>query len=158
LEWLGFPSPGNHDDRTLLVLCGNTLTESEPTDDASAATTASQDESEATPPTPEPVPSDTLTVSALAPSTPAESAADVPVAVMDEPTSALTPSDTSSDIPSYRPMVAESTPNTPETTSELQQPEMEQLSGSSVVLNGKGSKVQLKAPKGKKHNKRNKRH
>ena len=82
----------------------------------------------------------------------------MPVAVMDEPTSALTPSDTSSDIPSYRPMVAESTPNTPETTSELQQPEMEQLSGSSVVLNGKGSKVQLKAPKGKKHNKRNKRH
>lgn len=162
LEWLGFPSPGNHDDRTLLVLCGNTLTESEPTDDASAATTASQEESEATPPTPEPVPSDTLTVSALAPSAPAESAADVPVAVMDEPTSALTPSDTSFDNPSYRPMVAESDPestsNTPETTSELQQPEMEQLSGSSVVLNDKGSKVQLKAPKGKKHNKRNKRH
>ena len=158
LEWLGFPSPGNHDDRTLLVLCGNTLTESEPTDDASAATTASQDESEATPPTPEPVPSDTLTVSALAPSTPAESAADVPVAVMDEPTSALTPSDTSSDIPSYRPMVAESTPNTPETTSEWQQSEMEQWSDSSVVLNGKGSEAQLKAPKDKKHNKRNKRH
>ena len=160
LEWLGFPSPGNHDDRTLLVLCGNTLTESEPTDDASAATTASQDENEA--PTPEPVPSDEPTVSALAPSTPAESAADVPVAAKDEPTAALTPSDTSSDIPSYRPMGAESdpesTPNTPETTSELQQPEMEQLSGSSVVLNGKGSKVQLKAPKGKKHNKRNKRH
>ena len=158
LEWLGFPSPGNHDDRTLLVLCGNTLTESEPTDDASAATTASQDESEATPPTPEPVPSAEPTVSALVPSAPAESAADVPVAVMDEPTAALTPSD----IPSYRPMGAESdpesTPNTPETTSELQQPEMEQLSGSSVVLNGKGSKVQLKAPKGKKHNKRNKRH
>ena len=124
LEWLGFPSPGNHDDRTLLVLCGNTLTESEPT--------------------------------------PAESAADVPVAVMDEPTSALTPSDTSSDIPSYRPMGAESdpesTPNTPETTSELQQPEMEQLSGSSVVLNGKGSEAQLETLKGKKHNKRNKRH
>lgn len=162
LEWLGFPSPGNHDDRTLLVLCGNTLTESEPTDDASAATTASQDESEATPPTPEPVPSAEPTVSALVPSAPAESAADVPVAVMDEPTAALTPSDTPSDIPSYRPMGAESdpesTPNTPETTSELQQPEMEQLSGSSVVLNGKGSKVQLKAPKGKKHNKRNKRH
>ena len=158
LEWLGFPSPGNHDDRTLLVLCGNTLTESEPTDDASAATTASQDESEATPPTPEPVPSAEPTVSALAPSTPTESAADVPVAVMDEPTSALTPSD----IPSYRPMGAESdpesTPNTPETPSELQQPEMEQWSDSSVVLNGKGSKVQLKAPKGKKHNKRNKRH
>lgn len=162
LEWLGFPSPGNHDDRTLLVLCGNPLTESEPTDDASAATTASQDESEATPPTPELTTSAEPTVSALTPSTPAESAADVPVAVMDEPTSALTPSDTSSDIPSYRPMGAESdpesTPNTPETTSELQQPEMEQLSGSSVVLNGKGSKVQLKAPKGKKHNKRNKRH
>ena len=162
LEWLGFPSPGNHDDRTLLVVCGNTLTESEPTDDASAATTASQDESEATPPTPEPVPSDTLTVSALAPSAPTESAADVPVAVMDEPTSALTPSDTSFDILSYRPMGAESdpesTPNTPETTSELQQPEMEQLSGSSVVLNGKGSEAQLKASKGKKHNKRNKRH
>lgn len=162
LEWLGFPSPGNHDDRTLLVLCGNTLTESEPTDDASAATTASQDESEATPPTPEPVPSAEPTVSALVPSAPAESAADVPVAVMDEPTAALTPSDTPSDIPSYRPMGAESdpesTPNTPETTSELQQPEMEQLSGSSVVLNGKGSEAQLKAPKGKKHNKRNKRH
>ena len=162
LEWLGFPSPGNHDDRTLLVLCGNTLTESEPTDDASAATTASQDESEATPPTPEPVPSAEPTVSALVPSAPAESAADVPVAVMDEPTAALTPSDTPSDIPSYRPMGAESdpesTPNTPETTSELQQPEMEQWSDSSVVLNGKGSKVQLKAPKGKKHNKRNKRH
>lgn len=162
LEWLGFPSPGNHDDRTLLVLCGNTPTESEPTDDASAATTASQDESEATPPTPEPVPSADPTVSALAPSTSAESAADVPVAAKDDPTSALTPSDTSSDIPSYRPMGAESDPestlNTPETTSELQQPEVEQLSGSSVVLNGKGSKVQLKAPKGKKHNKRNKRH
>lgn len=162
LEWLGFPSPGNHDDRTLLVLCGNTPTASEPADDASAATTASPDESEATPPTPEPVPSDTLTVSALAPSAPTESAADVPVAVMDEPTSELNPSDTSSDILSYLPMVAESdpepTPNTPETTSELQQTEMEQWSDSSVVLNGKGSEAQLKAPKGKKHNKRNKRH
>ena len=82
---------------------------------------------------------------------------------MDEPTvSALTPSDTSSDIPSYRPMGAESdpesTPNIPETTSELQQPEMEQLSDSSVILNGKGSEAQLEALKGKKHNKRNKRH
>lgn len=162
LEWLGFPSPGNHDDRTLLVLCGNTLTESEPADDASAATTASQDESEATPPTPELTTSAEPTVSALAPSTPAESAADVPVAAKDEPTSALAPSDTSSDIPSYLPMVAESdpesTPNTPETTSELQQPEMEQWSDSIVVLNGEGSEAQLKAPKGKKHNKRNKRH
>lgn len=162
LEWLGFPSPGNHDDRTLLVLCGNTLTESEPTDDASAATTASQDESEATPPTPEPVPSAEPTVSALVPSAPAESAADVPVAAKDELTSELNPSDTSSDILSYLPMGAESdpesTPNTPETTSELQQPEMEQLAGSSVVLNGKGSEAQQKAPKGKKHNKRNKRH
>lgn len=185
LEWLGFPSPGNHDDRTLLVLCGNTPTESEPADDASAATTASPDEGESTTPelttSAEPtvsalVPStpvessadvpvvakDEPTVSALAPSTPAESAADVPVTAKDEPTSVLTPSDTSSDIPSYLPMVAESnpesTPNTPETTSELQQPEMEQWSDSSVVLNGKGSKVQLKAPKGKKHNKRNKRH
>ena len=35
---------------------------------------------------------------------------------------------------------------------------MEQWSDSSVVLNGKGSEAQLKAPKGKKHNKRNKRH
>ena len=52
----------------------------------------------------------------------------------------------------------EPTPNTPETTSELQQSEMEQWSDSSVVLNGKGSEAQLKAPKGKKHNKRNKRH
>ena len=81
---------------------------------------------------------------------------------MDVPHLELTPSDTSSDIPSYLPMGAESdpesTPNTPETTSELQQPEMEQLSGSSVVLNGKGSKAQLKASKGKKHNKCNKRH
>lgn len=162
LEWLGFPSPGNHDDRTLLVLCGNALTESEPTDDASAATTASQDESEATPPTLEPVPSDTLTVSALALSTPAESAADVPVAAKDELTSELNPSDTSSNTSSCLTMVAESdpesTPNTPETTSELQQSEMEQWTDSSVVLNGKGSEAQLKAPKGKKHNKRNKRH
>lgn len=162
LEWLGFPSPGNHDDRTLLVLCGNTPTASEPADDASAATTASPDEGESTSPTPELTPSAEPTVSALALSTPAESSADVPVAAKDDPTSALTPSDTSSDIPSYRPMGAESDPestlNTPETTSELQQPEVEQLSGSSVVLNGKGSKVQLKAPKGKKHNKRNKRH
>ena len=52
----------------------------------------------------------------------------------------------------------ESTPNTPETTSELQQSEMEQWSDSSVVLNGKGSEAQLKVSKGKKHNKRNKRH
>ena len=162
LEWLGFPSPGNHDDRTLLVLCGNTPTESEPADDASAATTALQDEGESTSPTPELTTSAELIVSALAPSAPAESAADVPVAVMDVPHLELTPSDTSSDIPSYLPMGAESdpesTPNTPETTSELQQPEMEQLSGSSVVLNGKGSKAQLKASKGKKHNKCNKRH
>ena len=162
LEWLGFPSPGNHDDRTLLVLCGNTPTANEPADDASAATTASPDEGESTSPTPELTTSAEPTVSALAPSAPAESAADVPVAVMDEPTSALTPSDTSSDTSSCLPMVAESdpesTPSTPETTSELQQSEMELLSGSSVVLNGKGSKVQLKAPKGKKHNKRNKRH
>lgn len=187
LEWLGFPSPGNHDDRTLLVLCGNTLTESEPADDASAATTASPDEGESTSPTPELTTSAEPTVSALAPSTPAESAADVPVAAKDEPTvsalvpsapaesaadapvaakdeltSELNPSDTSSDILSYLPMGAESdpesTPNTPETTSELQQPEMEQLAGSSVVLNGKGSEAQQKAPKGKNHNKRNKRH
>lgn len=162
LEWLGFPSPGNHDDRTLLVLCGNTLTESEPADDASAATTASQDESEATPPTPEPVLSAEPTVSALAPSTPAESAADVPVAVMDEPTSALTPFDTSSDILSYRPMGAESdpesTPNTPETTSEPQLPEAQQPSGSPVVPDGKETEAEQEAPKGKNHNKRNKRH
>ena len=183
LEWLGFPSPGNHDDRTLLVVCGNTLTESEPTDHASAATTASQDESEATPLTPEPVPSaeptvsalapsapaestadvpvaakDEPTVSALAPSIPAESAADVPVVAKDEPTSALTPSDTSSCLPMVAESDPESTPNTPETTSELQQSEMEQWSDSSVVLNGKGSEAQLKALKGKKHNKRNKRH
>lgn len=185
LEWLGFPSPGNHDDRTLLVLCGNTPTESEPADDASAATTASPDEGESTTPelttSAEPtvsalVPStpvesaadvpvtakDEPTVSALAPSAPAESAADVPVAAKDEPTSALTPSDTPSDTSSCLPMVAESdpesTPNTPETTSELQQSEMEQWSDSIVVLNGKGSEAQLKAPKGKKHNKRNKRH
>ena len=158
LEWLGFPSPGNHDDRTLLVLCGNTLTESEPADDASAATTASQDEGESTSPTPELTTSAEPTVSALAPSAPAESAADVPVAAKGEPNSALTPSDTSSCLPMVAESDPESTPNTPETTSELQQPEMEQLSDSSVVLNGKGSKVQLKAPKGKKHNKRNKRH
>lgn len=158
LQWLGFPSPGNHDDRTLLVLCGNTLTESEPADDASAATTASPDEGESPSPTPEPVPSAEPTVSALAPSIPAESAADVPVAAKDEPTSALTPSDTSSCLLMVAESDPESTPNTPETTSELQQPEMEQLSGSSVVLNGKGSKAQLKAPKGKKHNKRNKGH
>lgn len=181
LEWLGFPSPGNHDDRTLLVLCGNTPTASEPADDASAATTASPGEGES--PTPElttsaeptvpalapsapaessadvpVVAKDEPTVSALAPSIPAESTADVPVAAKDEPTSALTPSDT----PSFLPMVAESdpesTPNTPETTSELQQTEIEQWSDSSVVLNGKGSEAQLKASKGKKHNKRNKRH
>ena len=181
LEWLGFPSPGNHDDRTLLVLCGNTPTASEPADDASAATTASPGEGES--PTPElttsaeptvpalapsapaessadvpVVAKDEPTVSALAPSITAESTADVPVAAKDEPTSALTPSDT----PSFLPMVAESdpesTPNTPETTSELQQTEIEQWSDSSVVLNGKGSEAQLKASKGKKHNKRNKRH
>lgn len=187
LEWLGFPSPGNHDDRTLLVLCGNTPTANEPADDASAATTASPDEGESTSPTPELTTSAEPTVSALAPSTPAESAADVPVAAKDEPTvsalvpsapaesaadapvaakdeltSELNPSDTSSDTSSCLPMVAESdhesTPNTPETTSELQQSEMEQWSDSSVVLNGKGSEAQLKASKGKKHNKRNKRH
>lgn len=150
LEWLGFPSPGNHDDRTLLVLCGNTPTASEPADDASAATTAS--------PTPELTPSAEPTVSALAPSAPAESAADVPVAAKDELTSELNPSDTSSCLPMVAESDPESTPNAPETTSELQQPEMEQWSDSSVVLNGKGSEAQLKAPKGKKHNKRNKRH
>ncbi len=154
LEWLGFPSPGNHDDRTLLVLCGNTLTESEPTDDASAATTASQDESEATPPTPEPVPSDTLTVSALAPSAPAESTEGVPVAAKDEPTSELTPS--------YLPMGAESAtapiPNTPETTSEPQLPEAQQPSGSLVVPDGKETEAEQEAPKGLNHNKRNKGH
>lgn len=154
LEWLGFPSPGNHDDRTLLVLCGDTPTESEPADDASAATTALPDEGESTPPTPEPVPSDTLTVSALAPSALAESAEDVPVAVMDEPHPELT----LSAAPAASESATESTPNTPETTSELQQSEMEQWSDSSVVLNGKGSEAQLKASKGKKHNKRNKRH
>ena len=158
LEWLGFPSPGNHDDRTLLVLCGNTLTESEPADDASAATTALQDEGESTSPTPELTPSAEPTVSALPPSTPAESAADVPVAAEDEPTSALTPSDTSSCLPMVAESDPESTLNPPETTSELQQTEIEQWSDSSVVLNGKGSEAQLKAPKGKKHNKRNKRH
>ena len=158
LEWLGFPSPGNHDDRTLLVLCGNTPTESEPADDASAATTASPDEGESTSPTPELTTSAEPTVSALAPSTPAESSADVPVAAKDEPTSELNPSDTSSCLPMVAESDPESTPNTPETTSELQQSEMEQWSDSSVVLNGKGSEAQLKAPKGKKHNKRNKRH
>ena len=183
LEWLGFPSPGNHDDRTLLVLCGNTPTASEPADDESAATTASPEEGESTSPTPElttsaeptvsalapstpaesaadvPVAAkDELTVSALPPSAPAESAADVPVAAKDEPTSALTPSDTSSCLPMVAESDPESTPNTPETTSELQQTEMEQWSDSSVVLNGKGSEAQLKASKGKKHNKRNKRH
>lgn len=185
LEWLGFPSPGNHDDRTLLVLCGNTPTASEPADDASAATTASPDEGESTTPelttSAEPTvsalapsaPTESAadasvaakaeqTVSALVPSAPAESAADAPVAAKDELTSELNPSDTSSDTSSCLPMVAESdhesTPNTPETTSELQQSEMEQWSDSSVVLNGKGSEAQLKASKGKKHNKRNKRH
>lgn len=181
LEWLGFPSPGNHDDRTLLVLCGNTPTESAPADDASAATTASPDEGESTTPelttSAEPtvsalVPStpvesaadvpvtakDEPTVSALAPSAPAESAADAPVAAKDAPASALTPSDTSSCLPMVAESDPESPPNTPETTSELQQSEMEQWSGSSVVLNGEGSEAQLKAPKGKKHNKRNKRH
>lgn len=162
LEWLGFPSPGNHDDRTLLVLCGNTLTESEPADDASAATTASPDEGESTSPTPELTTSAEPTVSALALSAPAESAAGASVAAKDELTSELNPSDTSSDTSSCLPMVAESdpepTPSTPETTSELQQSEMEQWSDSSVVLNGKGSEAQLKALKGKKHNKRNKRH
>lgn len=181
LEWLGFPSPGNHDDRTLLVLCGNTPTESEPADDASAATTASPDEGESTTPelttSAEPtvsalVPStpvesaadvpvtakDEPTVSALAPSAPAESAADVPVAAKDAPASALTPSDTSSCLPMVAESDPEPTPSSPETTSELQQSEMEQWSDSSVVLNGKGSEAQLKAPKGKNHNKRNKRH
>lgn len=154
LEWLGFHSAGNHDDRTLLVLCGNTPTASTPSDDASAATTASQDEGEATSPTPEPVPSDTLTVSALVPSASAESAEDIPVAVMDEPTSALTPS--------YLPMGAESAtapiPNTPETTSEPQLPEAQQPSGSPVVPDGKETEAEQEAPKGKNHNKRNKRH
>ena len=181
LEWLGFPSPGNHDDRTLLVLCGNTPTESEPADDASAATTASPDEGESTTPelttSAEPtvsalVPStpvesaadvpvtakDEPTVSALAPSAPAESAADAPVAAKDAPASELNPSDTSSCLPMVAESDHESTPNTPETTSELQQSEMEQWSDSSVVLNGKGSEAQLKASKGKKQNKRNKRH
>ena len=133
LEWLGFPSPGNHDDRTLLVLCGNTPIASEPADDASAATTAS--------PTPELTTSAEPTVSALAPSAPAESAADVPVAAKDEPTSALTPSETSSCLPMVAESDPESTPNTPETISELQQSEMDQWSDSSVVLNGKGSEA-----------------
>lgn len=182
LEWLGFPSPGNHDDRTLLVLCGNTPTANEPADDASAATTASPDEGESTSPTPELTTSAEPTVSALAPSAPAESAADVPVAAKDEPASALppsapagsaadapvaakdeltselNPSDTSSCLPMVAESDPESTPNTPETTSELQQSEIEQWSDSSVVLNGEGSEAQLKALKGKKHNKRNKRH
>lgn len=154
LEWLGFPSPGNHDDRTLLVLCGNIPTASTPTDDAPAAPNASQDESEATPPTPEPVPSAEPTVSALAPSTPAESAEEFPVAAKDEPTSALTPS--------YLPVGAESAtapiPNTPETTSEPQLPEAQQPSGSPVVSDGKENEAEQEAPKGKNHNKRNKRH
>lgn len=154
LEWLGFHSTGNHDDRTLLVLCGNTPTASTPTDDASAATTASQDEGEAPPPTPEPVPSDTLTVSALVPSAPAESAADVPVAAKDEPHPELT----SSAAPAASESATAPIPNTPETTSEPQLPEAQQPSGSPAVPDGKGSEAQLKAPKGKKHNKRNKRH
>ena len=181
LEWLGFPSPGNHDDRTLLVLCGNTPTESEPADDASAATTASPDEGES--PTPELTTSAESTVSALAPSTPAESAADVPVAAKDEPTgsalppsapaesaadvpvaakdeptSALTPSDTSSCLPMVAESDPESTPNTPETTSEPQLPEAQQPSGSPVVPDGKETEAEQEAPKGKNHNKRNKRH
>lgn len=156
LEWLGFHSAGNHDDRTLLVLCGNTPTASAPTDDAPAAPNASQDESEA--PTPDPVPSDTLTVSALAPSAPAESAEDVPVAVMEEPTSALTPSDTSSCLPMVAESATETIPNTPETTSEPQLPEAQQPSGSPVVSDGKENEAEQEAPKGKNHNKRNKRH
>lgn len=156
LEWLGFHSAGNHDDRTLLVLCGNTPTASAPTDDAPAAPNASQDESEA--PTPDPVPSDTLTVSALAPSAPAESAEDVPVAVMEEPTSALTPSDTSSCLPMVAESATEPIPNTPETTSEPQLPEAQQPSGSPVVSDGKENEAEQEAPKGKNHNKRNKRH
>lgn len=154
LEWLGFHSAGNHDDRTLLVLCGNTLTESTPTDDAPAAPNASQDEGDATPPTPEPVPSDTLTVSALAPSASAESAEDVPVAAMDEPHPEFTPS--------AAPAASESAtapiPNTPETTSEPQLPEAQQPSGSPVVPDGKETEAEQEAPKGKNHNKRNKGH
>ena len=154
LEWLGFPSPGNHDDRTLLVLCGNTLTESEPTDDASAATTASQDESKTTPPTPEPVPSDTLTVSALAPSALAESAEDVPVAAKEEPH----PEFTSSAAPAASESATEPIPNTPETTSEPQLPEAQQPSGAPVVPDGKETEAEQEAPKGLNHNKRNKGH
>lgn len=154
LEWLGFHSAGNHDDRTLLVLCGNTPTASTPTDDASAATTASQDESKTTPPTPEPVPSDTLTVSALAPSALAESAEDVPVAAKEEPHPELI----SSAAPAASESATEPIQNTPETTSEPQLPEAQQPSGSPVVPDGKETEAELKAPKGKKHNKRNKRH
>ena len=154
LEWLGFHSAGNHDDRTLLVLCGNTPTASTPTDDASAATTASPDEGEATPPTPEPVPSDTLTVSALAPAAPAESAADVPVAAKDEPHPELT----SSAAPSASESATEPIPNTPETTSEPQLPEAQQPSGSPAVPDGKETEAEQEAPKGQNHNKRNKRH
>lgn len=154
LKWLGFHSAGNHDDRTLLVLCGNTPTASTPTDDASAATTASQDEGEATPPTPEPVPSDTLTVSALVPSAPAESAEDVPVTAKDEPHPELT----SSAAPAASEFATAPIPNTPETTSEPQLPEAQQPSGSPVVPDGKETEAQLEALKGKKHNKRNKRH
>ena len=157
LKWLGFPSPGNHDDRTLLVLCGNTPTASEPADDASAATTALPDEGESTSPTPELTTSAEPTVPALPPSAPAESAADVPVAAKDAPASELNPSDTSSCLPMVAESDPESTPNTPETTSELQQSEMEQLSGSSVVLNGKETEAEQEAPKGQNHNKRNKR-
>ena len=154
LEWLGFPSPGNHDDRTLLVLCGNTLTESEPTDDASAATTTSQDESEATPPTPELTTSAEPTVSALAPSIPAESAEDVPVAAKEEPHPELT----SSAAPAASESATAPIPNTPETTSEPQLPEAQQPSGSPVVPDGKETEAEQEAPKGKNHNKRNKRH
>lgn len=130
LEWLGFHSAGNHDDRTLLVLCGNTPTASTPTDDAPAAPNASQDESEVTPPTPEPVPSDTLTVSALTPSY----------------------------LPMGAESATEPIPNTPETTSEPQLPEAQQPSGSPVVPDGKETEAEQEAPKGKNHNKRNKGH
>lgn len=154
LEWLGFHSTGNHDDRTLLVLCGNTPTASTPTDDAPAAPNASQDEGEATPPTPEPVPSDTLTVSALVPSAPAESAEDVPVTAKDEPHPELT----SSAAPAASEFATAPIPNTPETTSEPQLPEAQQPSGSPAVRDGKETEAEQEAPKGKKHNKRNKRH
>ena len=154
LEWLRFHSAGNHDDRTLLVLCGNTPTASTPTEDASAATTASQDEGDATPPTPELVPSDTQTVSALAPSAPAESAEDVPVAAKDEPHSELT----SSAAPAASESATAPIPNTPETTSEPQLPEAQQPSGSPVVPDGKETEAEQEAPKGKNHNKRNKGH